>query len=451
MERAERDGWAYALNPFAVCIFVACLAGCLSVPDQGSDSRSTRADEPNTLVGPCPAGADGLDCLFALHDEVVAGCDPDRFDDLFESLEARVGELPAWHEGRALFASIGDPVAPAGTWNQWSPDQATEPVCGTDLHTADIPLPSGFHEYKLVGPGGWQLDPFNWAFAYDDFAGNPDGRNSVVDTYDSGVGHLVQPPEPLCSDALGNCRAMIAYLPPGYGAPASAERSYPTAFVQDAQNVFDDDTCCFGHGGWELNRTLDAEIAAGSAAEIIVVATEHGGAQRLAEYGGALTGAFMAFQVGTVQATAASLWRIDPARLVAAGSSLGGLISFRLAFAHPDVYAGAASLSGSFFIGEEEGDQDGPAMSEIVEQTGLLPLALYIDHGGRVEDGADNLPSNQRLIDALVAAGWSRAVSPDCSGEPGRLCTHHAVGATHDELAWRERSWRFVRFLFPPP
>ena len=429
------------------------MAGCLSAPDpdrRDSPSRSSggKADDPEAASGSCPAGGDGLECLFDLHDEVAAGCDPDRFDALFASLEARVGSLPAWHDGRALFVSIGDPVAPAGTWNQWSPQRSTEPVCGTDLYTAAISVPSGLHEYKLVGPNGWQLDPFNWAFAYDDFAGNPDGRNSVLDTHDSGLGHLVQPPEPLCSEALGNCRSMIAYLPPGYDSPASAARSYPTAFVHDAQNVFDDTTCCFGHGGWELNLTLDREIAAGTVTEVIVVAAEHGGAQRLPEYGGELTDAFIDFQVGTVQPTAASLWRIDPARTYTAGSSLGGLISLRLAFAHPDVYAGAASLSGSFFLGEEDGDEDGRSMSEIVEQTGLLPLALYVDHGGREEDGSDNLPSNQRLIAALAAAGWAPADSPDCSGEAGQLCTFHDVGATHSEVAWRERSWRFLHFLF---
>ncbi len=114
MERAERDR-----GPLAVCVLIACLAGCLSVPDQDrrdAPAQSTgKADDPSAASGPCPAGADGLDCLFALHDEVVAGCDPVRLDDLFESLEARVGELPAWHEGRALFVSIGDSVAPAGT------------------------------------------------------------------------------------------------------------------------------------------------------------------------------------------------------------------------------------------------------------------------------------------------------------------------------------------------
>lgn len=438
------------------CASVAGLAGCLSAPDQEereapSQSTGGKADQPGA-AGPCPASADGLDCLFALHDEVEADCDGDRFDDLFESLEARVGELPVWHEGRALFVSIGAPVAPAGDWNGWSPDQSTGSLCGSGLHTAVIDVPSGFHEYKLVDDGGWRLDPFNWAFAYDEFAGNPDGRNSVLDTYDSGLGHLVQPPDPLCSDPLGNCRAMIAYLPRGYGAPASAARRYPTVYLHDAQNVFDDATCCFGHGGWELNRTLDREIADGTTGELVAVAAEHGGARRLAEYRGELASAFMDFQIGTVQATAESLWRVDPARRFTAGSSLGGLVSMRLAFAHPDVYAGAASLSGSFFIGEDGGDfEDGPSMVEIVEQAGLLSLALYIDHGGRQEDGTDNLPSNQRVIAALVAAGWTGTGSPACGAGTGALCTFHDAGASHDELAWRARSWRFLRFLVPAP
>ncbi|HTE51253.1 MAG TPA: alpha/beta hydrolase-fold protein [Kofleriaceae bacterium] len=449
---AHKTAVCPSLGLLAACLSVACLAGCLSAPaEEQSDapSRSSgKADGSQPASGPCPASPAGLDCLFALHDEVRATCDQDRFDDLYESLEARVGELPPWHGGRALFVSIGAPVAPAGDWNGWSPDQATDSVCGTELFTAVIDVPSGRHEYKLVGDDGWQLDPFNWAFAYDEFAGNPDGRNSVLDTHDSGLGHLVQPPDPLCSAALGNCRAMIAYLPPGYGAPINAERRYPTVFLHDAQNVFDDSTCCFGHGGWEINRTLDREIDDGTTAEVIAVAAEHGGAQRLAEYGGELTDEFMDFQVGTVQPAAEALWRIDPARVYTAGSSLGGLISFRLAFAHPDVYAGAASLSGSFFIGEEDDDV---AMTEVVSETGLLPLALYLDHGGTEANGADNLPSNQRLIAALTAAGWTREQSPGCAAAPGQLCTFHAVGATHDELAWRERSWRFLRFLFPVP
>jgi enterochelin esterase-like enzyme len=382
----------------------------------------------------------------ALHDQVRATCDPGLLDQLFRDLDARVGELPLWNAGRALFVTLDEAAAPAGTWNGWSPGSATRRLCGTGVFTAVLAVPRGRHEYKLVSARGWQLDRFNWAFAYDGFSGNADGRNSVLNTHDSGLGHLVEPRDPLCSAALQSCRHMITYLPPGYAAPDRASRRYPALFLHDAQNVFDDPRCCFGHGGWEINDTLDREIAAGRVAEVIAVAFEHGGAQRLAEYGGELQEAFMAFQVGTVQPAAASLWRIDPARVYTAGSSLGGLISFRLAFAHPEIYRGAASLSGSFFLGEE----DGTSMADIVGETGLVPLALYLDHGGTVEDGADNLPSNQRLLAALTGAGWVRGDSPDCPAGAGRLCYFHDIGATHDELAWRGRSWRFLRFLLPP-
>src|SRR5205807_8946783 len=105
-------------------------------------------------------------------------------------------------------------------------------------------------------------------FAYADFTGNPDGKNSVLDTPDSGRGHLVAL-DRACSTALGNCRDVTAYLPPGYDATT---RTYPVLFMHDGQNVWDDHDCCFGHTGWEINVTLDAEIAAGKVAPIVVIA-----------------------------------------------------------------------------------------------------------------------------------------------------------------------------------
>jgi len=143
-----------------------------------------------------------------------------------------------------------------------------------------------------------------------------------------------------------------------------------------------------------------------------------------------------------VQPAAAEAWRIDPSRVYTAGSSLGGLIAYRLALAHPDIYAGAASLSGSFFVQDEEGD----TVADQVAAQGRLDLALYLDHGGSAEDGGDNYQVNRDLLAALTGAGYAR----DCAGGPGRVCYFHAEGATHDEAAWRARAWRFLRFLFPP-
>ena len=420
----------------ALTLLLATLV-CGCGQDPGREAVDGGTAEPDS--GSLPP----LD-LFDLAAEARATCDPDRVGELERELAAR--ELPAWDGGRALFVSRGAAAAPAGDWNDWTAGSATTPLCAGSLHTLELAVPSGFHEYKMVDAGGdWHLDPENRAFAYDDFAGNPDGRNSVLDTHDSGRGHLVAG-DPACSDELGGCRAVIAYVPAGYAAPDRSAVHYPVLFMHDGQNVFDDQSCCFGFGGWAVNRTLDDEIAAGTVAPVIVVATEHGGSQRLAEYGGELTSAFMEFQVEVVQPAAAARWRIDPARAFTAGSSLGGLIAFRLALAHPELYAGAASLSGSFFVGEE----DGTSVEDQVAELGRLDLALYLDHGGTSGSGGDNYASNRDLLAALTAAGWARGDSPDCAGGAGQVCYFHADGATHDEAAWRARAWRFLRFLFAP-
>ena len=124
--------------------------------------------------------------------------------------------------------------------------------------------------------------------------------------------------------------------------------------MHDGQNIFDDHECCFGHTGWEVNVALDNEIAAGHDEPTVIVGADHGGVDRNDEYGWSIAAGgkqetFMDFQVHTIEPTAAGYWRLDPARTYVAGSSLGGLISMRLALAYPDVYAGAASVSGAFW------------------------------------------------------------------------------------------------------
>lgn len=413
------------------------------VPDAGPGAPDGGPPEPTA----CPAGPGGLACLFALWDAATASCEPEQVVALAGSLELRRGDFPAWHDGRALFASWDGPVAIAGSWNGWDATAAiTTPVCGLDVHAVELAIASGSHEYKIVRDGAWSLDPESWAFGYDDFSGNPDGRNSVLNTYDSGVGHLVRPAEWMCSDELGNCRPFTTYLPAGYGAPANADRRYPVLYMHDGQNIFDDGTCCFGHGGWQINLTLDDEIAAGRVQPVVVVGLDHS-ANRTNEYGyaevdGGAREAFMRFQVQEAQPAAEALWRVDPARRYVAGSSLGGLVSFALAFGYPDVYVGAASLSGSFWVGADSGTSIGAMLAE----GGAVGVGLYLDHGGTAGAGGDNYESNVALRDELLAAGWSAG----CAMASDALCYFHDDGATHDELAWRVRSYRFLRFLLAP-
>jgi predicted alpha/beta superfamily hydrolase len=408
---------------------------------------SPDANEIDTPSG-CAPGAPGVACVIALHDEVRTSCDTTRLAELTAELASRKGAFPLWDAGAALF--VGDAeVAIAGAWNGWVTNATrTAAICGGALHTATAAVPTGFHPYKVVAGTTWMLDPWSWSFAYDDFAGNADGKNSVLDTHDSGRGRLVAVPDQVCSTALGNCRGMAAYLPPGYDAPASAGRRYPVVFMHDGQNVFDDHDCCFGHTGWEVNVALDAEIAAGRVEETIIVAVDHAGAGRNDEYGwsesvGGKQETFMSFQMETVQPRAASLWRLDPARVYVAGSSLGGLISMRLALEHPTVYAGAASLSGAFWPGQ---DTD-TALRDRLPSIGKVPVAVYLDHGGTAQSGGDGYADSIEVRDQLVGLGWVRADSPSCARGADAVCYHHEPGATHDELAWRDRSWRWLRFL----
>lgn len=393
-----------------------------------------------------------MPCLIAAVQGARDACDAERVADLVEDLQARRGNWAMWHAQTAMFFA-DEPGAIAGSFNDWQPALALMPFCDSPLFVAETTLASGTHKYKIVRGNDYQLDANQAAFAYDAFEGNVDGRNSVLNTYDSGRGHLEAMPAPLCSDALGNCREVAAYLPAGYAAPTRTG-DYPVLYVHDGQNVFDDATCCFGGGGWKLNLTADEEIAAGRTAPFIIIAADHGGLGRGDEYGwsqsvGGKQEAFMAFQVAAIQPAAEARWNIDAARRFVLGSSLGGLISYRLALAYPDVYVGAGAMSGAFWPGLDTSTGMLDLLAALTPAT-APEVAIYLDHGGSNANDNDGMADSVDVADALEGLGYSRQVSPTCSPDPRALCYHHEVGAAHTESAWRARAWRPMRFFFAP-
>ncbi|HTL38317.1 MAG TPA: alpha/beta hydrolase-fold protein [Kofleriaceae bacterium] len=408
------------------------------------DDSAPDASTPDTQTG-CAPGKAGAPCVLALYDQAAAGCDAKALADLTTELDARATMGPLWADGRALFRTQS-PTHVAGTFNDWSPTALeTKAFCGSSLVLGVGPVPSGFHTYKLVSGNTWTLDPLDPAFAYDDFSGNPDGKNSVLNTPDSGRGHLEFLGE-ACSQKLGNCRNVTAYLPAGYDAPATASTKYPVLFMHDGQNVWDDHDCCFGHTGWEVNVTLDTEIAAKRVAPVVVIAadmTDH----RLDEYGldATATANFIDFQVNELQPKFLAKVRGD-GHVFVAGSSLGGLISMELALRNPQTYSGIACLSSSFWVGQD----DGTAVRDQLATASKMPVAIYLDSGGALSTNADSAADTAEVRDKLVGLGWQRGDSPSCASGPNALCYRLEPGATHDELAWKARAWRFLRFLFPP-
>ena len=419
------------MRALSIVVIAACEFSS-SMP--AAPDAAPSPDAANT----CPAGKAGAACVLALHDRAAASCDPTAIADLRRELDARAGLGPLWAEGRALVRTATS-VAIAGGFNAWSTSSlVSAPLCESDLIVAVGSVASGHWPYKLVDGSTWMLDPNNRAFAYDDFTGNPDGRNSVLVTPDSGRGYLAQL-ERACSAALGNCRNVTAYLPPGYDATAS---TYPVLFMHDGQNVWDDHDCCFGHTGWEVNVALDAEIAAGRVAPVIVIAADHSAA-RNDEYGlsESKLAAFLDFQINELQPQALAQVRWNGAKLAVAGSSLGGLVSMHLLLAHPATYFAGASLSGAFWPGQ----QNGTALRDKLPAFGKQPLGIYLDHGGNIATNSDGAADTVEVRDLMLAMGWSQS----CAMSSDALCYVSAPGAAHDELAWKARVPGVLRFLFP--
>ena len=411
----------------------------------GGDDGGSGGDDGGTGPGGCAASYAGAACVLALHDEAIAGCDPAVVAKLHGELDVRAKLGPLWAGGRALFRTQSA-VAIAGSFNDWQTTALqSHAVCGSDLFVAVGAIGSGYWQYKLESAGTWTLDGRNPAFAYDDFAGNPDGMNSVLNTHDSGRGHVVRL-DRACSTALSNCRDVTAYLPPGYAAPAAASATYPVLFMHDGQNVWSDHDCCFGHTGWEVDTTLDAEIAAHRVAPVIVIAAEHSAA-RNNEYGLSpqTMHAFMQFQVDELQPQALTQVRWNQQRVAIAGSSLGGLVAMHLALSYPETYAGVASLSGAFWPLQESQQ----ALRDLLPAYGKQPLAVYIDHGGNVAANTDGAADSVEVRELMIGLGWQRSDSPSCTPSDTSLCYFTEPGATHDELAWKARAWRFLRFLAP--
>ncbi len=425
-------------------LVIALLAACRS-PSWHAPGGDDDSGGPDAASGLCPAGLAGAPCVLDLYDKAV-GCDPMALANLHQELDARAGLGPIWANGRALFRT-DMPMAVAGAFNGWSPDVApTAAMCGSDLVLAIVTVPSGRYPYKLVDAQmQWHLDPHNPAFAYDDFSGNADHATSVINTPDSGLGHLVSFGQE-CSSALGNCRDITAYLPPGYDAPDAGGKTYPVLFMHDGQNLWDNHTCCFGHTGWEINVTLEAEIAAHKVAPVIVIGAASTTA-RNDEYGLSQTTmtSFMDFQVMQLQPHALTKVRWDGKPVAIAGSSLGGLVAMHLGLAYPQTYSAIASLSGAFWPGQDTHT----ALEDQLPSLGKQAMAVYLDSGGSPTDNSDGAADTIAVRDLMGTMGWHSSDSPSCTRGPDAICYHLESGATHDELAWKARAWRFLEFLFP--
>ena len=263
-------------------------------------------------------------------------------------------------------------------------------------------------------------------------------------------------------------RHIHIYLPPSYG--TDPLRRYPVLYLHDGQNVFSSagTNAAFGWGSWELDRTADELSRAGKMQEIIMVAADNSFARR-EEYGGRHHAPgktntafenYEGFLITELKPQMDRDYRTLPgaAHTAVMGSSIGGLCSVALAWEHPEIFGGAASLAGT----------------DAIEQTNFLnavlksyhgqpkPFRVYLDSGVVDYTGGDDGCSLTRQVAAeFRRIGWTNDLEWFVDAKPltpaeleksglRRDKWREAQTNQHNEFYWRLRSWRALTFLFPP-
>jgi enterochelin esterase-like enzyme len=273
----------------------------------------------------------------------------------------------------------------------------------------------------------------------------------------------------LPSKFFGWNRGIHIYLPPSYG--TEPQRRYPVLYLHDGQNVFSSagTNVAFGWGNWELDKTADELSRAGKMREIIMVAVDNS-LGRYEEYCGRHHAAGVTTNTAFEDYAALLITELKPridreyrtlpdaAHTAVMGSSMGGICSLALAWEHPEIFGGAASLSGAFQV----------------EQTNFLnavlknyhgqpkPFRVYLDSG--VVDfmgGDDGRALMGQVAAELQRIGGTNQLELFVDAKPLTPAQLEQTGlrrdkwgeaqtSQHNEFYWRLRAGRALTFLFPP-
>jgi predicted alpha/beta superfamily hydrolase len=245
----------------------------------------------------------------------------------------------------------------------------------------------------------------------------PDERR-IYPHFRSAPGGKFAPPIELDSTLLGRRHRICVYLPPGY--EENTLKRYPVLYMQDGQNLFFPEEAFAAD--WEVDRTVGLLDSMNAIDEFVVVGVYS--KDRMEEYTRPGYSTYGESLVGEVKPRIDQEFRTlpGPQRTAVVGSSLGGVVSFFLAWQWPDVFGGAACLSSTF------GYKDDLLERVLAEER--REARFYLDSGWP----GDNYEVTLAMAMALVSRGWVY----------GTDLLHVAFPlAEHDERAWG------VRFHLP--
>ena len=239
----------------------------------------------------------------------------------------------------------------------------------------------------------------------------PDTR-PVYPHFRSKGGGRFAPPIEFDSTRLGRRHHIRVYLPPGYN--ENTLKRYAVLYMQDGQNLFFPDEAFLGND-WHVDETVGVLDTMSVVDDFIVVGVYS--KDRFAEYTKPGYETYGKSLVGEVKPRIDLDFRTLPGPLNTGliGSSLGGVVSFYLAWEWPDVFGRAGCLSSTFGYRDD--------LLERVLSEDKREVGYYLDSGWP----EDNYEVTVSMAMALVSRGW----------EFGRNLMHFAFPlAEHDEKAW---------------
>lgn len=227
-------------------------------------------------------------------------------------------------------------------------------------------------------------------------------------------------------------RDVIVWLPPFYF--IQPEKRYPVLYMHDGQNIFNPKTS-FLNVDWQIDETADTLIRKDLIEDIIIVGI-YNTPQRRSEYSENDTGyAYMNFIIDSLKPFIDRNYRTKTSREYTAvgGSSMGGLISFMLAWEHPDIFSKAICMSPAFKVRRFN------FVDNVESYKGEKKnIKFYIDNGGVELDSLIQFGIND-MLSTLNKKGFK---------EKEDYYWIQDLNAKHNEDAWSKRVWRALIFLF---
>lgn len=302
------------------------------------------------------------------------------------------------------------------TESDWEEDLEPRRVVEGQRHEFEVSAPSPILHYKPCLRLG---DTLLWSQGANKllFLGS-DRPYSVYPHFRPPAGgrltELIEPPDTV----RGRSLRLRIYLPGGYD--ENHLKHYPVLYMQDGANVFFPEESFLGRD-WHVASTLDLLDRMSLIDKTIVVGVHAG--ERMRDYTRPGYEAYARVLVTEVKPLVDERFRTLPGRRHTSlmGSSLGGVVSFYVAWEYPQVFGHVACLSSTFGWRDD--------LLERVQVDDLQPrrhLRIYLDSGWP----GDNYEASLAMAVALVSRGFVL----------GRHLHHFAFpGAEHHEGAWGDR------------